>query len=68
MKISTGFAGVAGALALAGCLQVSFFDDGTPYPANATLRTGGGPLVQAHRGGRHEYDDNAAGGFRRSLE
>jgi glycerophosphoryl diester phosphodiesterase/hydroxymethylpyrimidine pyrophosphatase-like HAD family hydrolase len=25
------------------------------------------PLVQAHRGGRGEYDDNAAGGFARSL-
>ncbi len=26
------------------------------------------PLVQAHRGGRGEYDDNAKGGFVRSLE
>ena len=25
------------------------------------------PLIQAHRGGRGEYDDNAAGGFARSL-
>ena len=33
-------------------------------PANATLKTAGGPLVQAHRGSRGEYDDNAAGGFR----
>ena len=26
------------------------------------------PLIQAHRGGRGEYDDNAAGGFARCLE
>ena len=37
-------------------------------PANATLKTCGGPLVQAHRGGRFEYDDNAAGAFKRSME
>ena len=36
-------------------------------PANATLKTCGGPLVQAHRGGRFEYDDNAAGAFKRSM-
>ena len=36
-------------------------------PANATMKTAGGPLVQAHRGGRCEYDDNAAGGFRRCI-
>lgn len=34
------------------------------YPANAKLKTGLGPLVQAHRGGRAEYDDNALGGFK----
>ncbi len=34
------------------------------YPANAKLKTGSGPLVQAHRGGRFEYDDNALGGFK----
>ena len=33
-------------------------------PANAKLKTGSGPLVQAHRGGRFEYDDNALGGFK----
>lgn len=38
------------------------------YPANATLKTGDGPLVQAHRGSRGEYDDNAAGGFKWCLE
>lgn len=27
----------------------------------------GGPLIQAHRGGRFEYDDNAAGGFARCV-
>jgi len=38
-----------------------------PAARNATLRTGDGPLIQAHRGGRFEYEDNAAGGFARSL-
>ena len=37
-------------------------------PANATIKTGGGPLVQAHRGSRGEYDDNALGGFKLCLE
>ena len=37
------------------------------FPANAKLKTGSGPLVQAHRGGRHEYDDNALGGFKMCL-
>ena len=37
-------------------------------PANATLKTHGGPLVQAHRGSRGEYDDNALGGFKMCLE
>ena len=37
------------------------------YPANAKLKTGLGPLVQAHRGGRFEYDDNALGGFEMCL-
>lgn len=44
--------------ASAGCVQ---FD--ARFPENARLKTGEGPLVQAHRGSRHEYDDNAAGGF-----
>ncbi|MBR1921098.1 MAG: glycerophosphodiester phosphodiesterase [Kiritimatiellae bacterium] len=52
----------AAALALAGCTTPGRF------PANATLRTAGGPLVQAHRGGRAEYDDNALGGFKASIE
>ena len=37
------------------------------YPANATLKSGDGPLVQAHRGGKNEFDDNAVGAFRNSL-
>ena len=37
------------------------------YPVNARLKTGSGPLVQAHRGGRAEYDDNALGGFEMCL-
>ncbi len=37
------------------------------YPANAKLKTGLGPLVQAHRGGNAEYDDNALGGFEMCL-
>lgn len=32
-------------------------------PRNAGLKTGDGPLIQAHRGSRGEYQDNAAGGF-----
>lgn len=55
---------VLGVLALAalaaGCAS-------SRYPANARLKTSGGPLVQAHRGGCFEYDDNAFGGFERSL-
>ena len=49
-----------GLVVAAGCATV-------PCPKNATLRTADGPLIQAHRGGRFEYDDNAAGGFVRSL-
>ncbi len=37
-------------------------------PANATMKTHGGPLVLAHRGSRGEYDDNALGGFKMCLE
>ena len=46
---------------LSGCIAV-------PMPRNATLKTGDGPLVQAHRGSRGEYDDNALGGFKMCLE
>ena len=50
---------------LVGCLAAR---NAAPQPANATLTTHGGPLVQAHRGSRGEYDDNAAGGFRLCLD
>ena len=36
--------------------------------SNATMKTADGPLLQAHRGGKNEYDDNALGGFKRCLE
>lgn len=49
------------AVCLAGCATSG------RYPANARLKTCGGPLVQAHRGGRAEYDDNALGGFEKCL-
>jgi len=45
---------------LSGCVSV-------PTPKNATLKTGDGPLVLSHRGGRYEYDDNAAGGFAKGI-
>jgi len=50
--------------AFAGC---AFRQCGRPMPANAVLKTHGGPLVQAHRGSRGEYDDNALGGFKLCL-
>jgi len=46
---------------LFGCASV-------PVPKNATMRMADGPLIQSHRGGRYEYEDNAAGGFARSLK
>ncbi|MBQ6136313.1 MAG: hypothetical protein IJI73_02965 [Kiritimatiellae bacterium] len=48
-------------LAVAGCATSG------RHPANARMKTCGGPLVQAHRGGRFEYDDNALGGFEKCL-
>ena len=51
------------AVMLSGCVMT----DTVSRPANATLKTSGGPLVQGHRGSRGEYDDNAAGGFRMCL-
>ena len=54
---------VALGAALCGC-AVPRFTPGPDVPRNATLKTLGGPLVQAHRGSRGEFDDNAAGGFR----
>lgn len=46
-------------LATAGCAT---FDGG-----KSTWRDAERPLVNAHRGGTFEYDDNALGGFRRCL-
>ena len=60
MKTATGrlvFGAFMAAALAAGCASPR-------YPANAKLKTGLGPLVQAHRGGRAEYDDNALGGFK----
>ena len=48
---------------VAGCINLD-----SRFPANAMLKTGDGPLVQAHRGSRGEYDDNAAGGFKWCLD
>ena len=52
--------------ALAGC--ASEFTPIVEMPRNATLRTLDGPLIQAHRGSRGEYQDNGAGGFRWCIE
>ena len=49
--------------AVFGCATV-----GNLAPKNAVLKTNGGPLIQAHRGSRGEYQDNAAGGFKLCLE
>ena len=53
---------VAVMMGLCGCVTSSH------GPANATLKTAGGPLVQAHRGSRGEWDDNALGGFKMCLD
>ena len=53
-------AGLGIAALLAGC---AMFGGG-----DASWRDAERPLVNAHRGSRHEYDDNAAGGFRKCLE
>ena len=53
-------------LALTGCAPVERGCAPTEKGA-MTWRDAERPLVNAHRGSRHEYDDNAAGGFRRSL-
>lgn len=47
------------AVALAGC---AMFGDG-----DSSWRDAEHPLINAHRGSRREYDDNAAGGFAKSL-
>ena len=49
-------------------VAASVFTGCQPQPSEpVSWRTAERPLVNAHRGSRHEYDDNAAGGFRRSL-
>ena len=57
MKKLLGFAVLA--IVMAGC---SLWTTGP-----ATWRDAERPLINAHRGSRHEYDDNAAGGFAKSL-
>ena len=55
-----------GLAALVAAVSVSGYAS-PEVPANAKLKTSGGPLVQAHRGGCAEYDDNARGGFEMCL-
>lgn len=62
------FVAASAAFVLCGCTPDSSNAASPLYPKNATLKTSGGPLVQAHRGGRGEYDDNAAGGFKWCLD
>ena len=54
------YVSLAGLVLVAGC---AMFGGG-----DASWREAESPLINAHRGSRHEYDDNAAGGFRKSLE
>ncbi|MBP3404818.1 MAG: hypothetical protein J6N18_01835, partial [Kiritimatiellae bacterium] len=61
------FVAVLSAITLCGCALNTGSTASSLYPKNATLKTAGGPLVQAHRGSRGEYEDNAAGGFRWCL-
>ena len=58
MKRTTGLILAALGAAFCGC-AVPRFVPGPDVPRNATLKTLGGPLVQAHRGSRGEFDDNA---------
>jgi len=53
--------GLAVAALVAGC---ECFNGGE----DASWRDAERPLINAHRGSRAEYDDNAAGGFRKCLE
>ena len=59
-----GVAGVLALLVAAGTMAVGAAD---ACGAGCAWAGAGRPLINAHRGSRHEYDDNAAGGFRRSL-
>ena len=49
-------------MAICGCAAPAFVPS-ADVPRNATLKTMGGPLIQAHRGSRGEYQDNGAGAF-----
>ena len=62
------FVAALSAIALCGCTLDTGSTASSLYPKNATLKTAGGPLVQAHRGSRGEYEDNAAGGFKWCLD
>ena len=39
-----------------------------PFPKNGAIKTADGPLIQAHRLGKSEYDDNSAAGIPWCLE
>ena len=65
MKMGKVFLAAIG-LVLCGCVA-SAFQPGADVPRNATLKTMGGPLIQAHRGSRGELQDNGAGAFAWSL-
>lgn len=67
MTMKNGIAAIALAV-LGGCCNLSVDGSAYLYPKNATLKENGGPLVQAHRGGKCEYDDNATGGFKWCLD
>ena len=59
--------GVAGVLALLGVAGTMAAGAADACGAGCARAEAGRPLISAHRGSRHEYDDNAGGGFRRSL-
>ena len=52
--------------AVCGCASAPKIDH--CHPRNGSLQTLDGPLIQAHRGSRAEFHDNAAGGFRWCIE
>ena len=61
---TTALSALAIAALLSGCSTAPTVSGNLPcQPRNSTLKTAGGPLVQAHRGSRGEFQDNGAGGF-----
>ena len=62
------FLAALSAIALCGCTLDTGSTASSLYPKNAALKNAGGPLVQAHRGSRGEYEDTAAGGFKWCLD